>query len=99
METTRTTLEIQSGPGGSGLGPFAGGDADGSVIVAHGPYSESLPVAGMAISEIRARFADLFDLHPMSQAFVNGTEVSDDTRVAPGQLLSFMHRSGEKGVL
>jgi hypothetical protein len=95
MEMTRTAHES---PVVGGSDPFAGAtDSGGAVTVSHGPYCESLPVAGMTVGEIRARFADRFDLHPMSQAFVEGNEVGDDTRLTTGQMLSFMRRAGEKG--
>ena len=97
MELTRTAHESHAGPGGFGSDPFAASDTGAPVTVCHGPYSESLPVGGMSVGEVRARFADRFDLHPMSQAFVDGQEVGDDTRVTSGQLLSFMRRAGEKG--
>ena len=77
-----------------------GGDAPdpGPVTVAHGPYSESLPVADMTVGEIRSRYRDRFDLHPESDAILDGLTVSDDTTVGTGQMLTFIHRSGEKGL-
>jgi hypothetical protein len=44
-------------------------------------------------------FADRFDLDPLSQAVIDGREVDDDTIVEAGQLLMFVKRAGEKGVL
>jgi hypothetical protein len=69
-----------------------------AVTVSYGPYRERLPVAGMTVREVRARFHDRFDLDPRSQAVVDGREVSDETVVRAGQTLMFTHRAGEKGL-
>jgi hypothetical protein len=100
-ETRRCRRRERFGPGpgpadpGGPAGP-ATGDLE-PVTVSHGPYSERLPVANMSVAEIRARFHDRFDIDPTSQAVLDGTEVSDDVTVKPGQLLMFIRRAGEKG--
>lgn len=66
-------------------------------VVSHGIYAERLPVAGMTVGEIRARFADRFDIPPGALAILSGQIVTDDIAVGPGELLTFSHRSGEKG--
>ena len=75
------------------------GSGTETVSVAHGPYAEQLPVAGETVGRIRTMFADRFDLDPLSQAVIDGREVDDDTIVEAGQLLMFVKRAGEKGVL
>ena len=75
------------------------GSSTETVNVVHGPYAEQLPVAGETVGRIRTMFADRFDLDPLSQAIIDGREVDDDTIVEAGQLLMFVKRAGEKGVL
>lgn len=84
---------------GFGRGPRGLDDtpAPGLVTVTHGLHAETLPVAGMTVGEIRARFRDRFDIDPQSFATVDGAEAGNDTRLRPGQLLMFMRRGGEKG--
>jgi hypothetical protein len=85
-------------------GPARGGgfwdgepDDGGTATVSHGPYAEELPVAGLEVGQIRERFHDRFDIDPVSQAYVNGSPVADDTVLRTGQLLVFMRPAGEKG--
>jgi len=86
------------GPGPGGLGDiFAPSRDGGPVTVSHGPYREDLPVDGRSVGEIRARFADRFDIDPESLAIVDGRQVGDDTVVRAGQKLMFARRAGEKG--
>ena len=73
-----------------------GGDPSG-VSVTHGPFAENLPLAGMTVGEIRARYRDRFGLDPHAQATLDGEPVAGDTIVRAGQTLSFVHRVGEKG--
>jgi hypothetical protein len=42
-------------------------------------------------------YADRFELHPLSEASLDGRQVGDDTRVGFGQRLEFAYRAGEKG--
>lgn len=98
LERTRPTREAL-GPGPAGLGTLFA-DSDGgtsNVTVAHGPYSEQLPVGDMSVGEIRARYRDRFDIDPQSLAVLDGNEVGNDTQVRAGQLLMFVRRAGEKG--
>jgi len=67
------------------------------VTVSSGPYAERLPVSDMIVGEIRRRFRDRLDIDPRSIAVVNGRDVDDDVVVTAGQVLTFMHRAGEKG--
>ncbi len=97
LELRRSTREAP-GPGPTGLGTlFAGSDGGGNVTVAHGPYSEQLPVGDMSVGEIRSRYRDRFDIDPQSIAVLDGNEVGNDTRVRAGQILMFVRRAGEKG--
>ena len=87
-------------PGPDALGNIFAppGDNGGAVTVTHGPYREQLPLGGMSVAQVRARFRDRFDIDPTSQAIVDGHEVSDDTVVRSGQMLMFTRRAGEKGL-
>ena len=98
LERTRPAREAL-GPGPGGLRDIFGdaGDGAGMVTVAHGPYSEQLPVGDMTVGEIRARYRDRFDIDPQSLAVLDGNEAGNDTRVRPGQILMFVRRAGEKG--
>ena len=69
----------------------------GLVTVASGPYAEQLPVGNMTVRAVRARFGDRLDIDPASQAALDGQDVSDDTIIRTGQVLTFTHRAGEKG--
>ena len=85
------------GPGG---GPGLLDDAPPTPMiasVAHGHYSEPLPVAGMTVRDIRRRYSDRFDIDPASRAFIDSNPVDERTVVQPGQLLVFAHRIGHKG--
>ena len=94
-EKTRPGNVVGGGPSGLGdLFPSAGG---GSATVASGPYAEQLPVDGMSVGEIRRRYRDRFDIDPRSQAVLDGQPVGDETRLRAGQVLTFVHRAGEKG--
>jgi hypothetical protein len=72
-------------------------EPSGLVTVAVGPYVERLPVGNGTVGEIRSRFRQRFDIDPRSQAVLDGNEVNDDTVVRTGQVLMFVHKSGEKG--
>jgi hypothetical protein len=87
------------GPGGRpGLFDDPTAFEDRTATIAHGPYAENVPIAGMTVSEVRARFADRLDIHPGSRPFVDGSPVTDDqTVVRAGQVLMFARRAGEKG--
>lgn len=93
-EKKRATKEaFDAGGGGFGLP----GAAAGAVVVSHGLYSDSIPVAGKTVGEIRADQADAFDIPPDAQAIVNGKPSDDDTQVAAGDTLEFVKHAGEKG--
>jgi hypothetical protein len=94
LEERRAKRRQRFDPRPSGID---GSGAADPVTVSHGPYSERLPVADMSVGEIRARYHDRFDLDPASEAILDGTPVSDDTTVKAGQMLMFVHRTGEKG--
>jgi hypothetical protein len=84
--------------GGPGLDDLF--DAPGTcvpVTVCSGLYVEQLPVGNMSVGEVRARYADRFDIDPASQAVLDGRDVDDQTVIKPGQRLTFVRRAGEKG--
>ena len=91
--------DLIGGAGPAGLGDiFSDGDGPAAMAsVAHGVYAEQLPVGGMSVGQIRARYRDRFDMDTPSQANLDGSPVGDDIVVRPGQALTFISRSGEKG--
>jgi hypothetical protein len=76
---------------------FAATDEPELVTVSHGIHLERLAVANRTVGEIRARFADRFDIDPRSRAQLDGREVDDRTVVRSGQVLMFIRHAGEKG--
>jgi len=98
-ELTQPTQRERTAPGGGGLGSlFADNHEPGGLVtVAVGPYVERLPLGNNTVAQIRARFGLRFDIDPRSQAVLDGHEVGDDTVVRTGQVLMFVHKSGEKG--
>jgi hypothetical protein len=99
QELQQRPREQTTAGGPSGLDPIFGavGDSDPSVLVGSGVYLERLPVGGMSVGEVRARFGDRLDVAPQAQAFIDGRPAGNDTLLRPGQSLRFAHRSGEKG--
>ena len=99
IELPQTQRETADGPGGIDRLFTDQNPTAGMVTVAVGPYVERLPLGNRTVSEIRARFGDRFDIDPRTQAVLDGHEVGNDTVVRTGQVLMFMHKSGEKGVV
>ena len=97
-ERTHRRHEMRS-PGAVGLHDiFAAGDESAPMVtVAHGQYAEQLPVAGLTVGEIRARYRDRFDIDLQSQAILDGDPVDEGTTVGSDQVLTFIRRAGEKG--
>ncbi len=97
-ERTKPRIDTtDSGPSGLGDIFSAYGDAGAMATVAQGPYAEELPIAEMTVGEIRARYADRFDIAPHSQAEINNHPVTDSERLHAGQVLQFANRTGVKG--
>jgi hypothetical protein len=88
--------KVGGGDGGTPFGPMSPKQA-GSALVTNGPYSETLPVAGMTVGEIRMKYSDRLDIDPGSTAIVSGVEVDNNTKIAIGQALMFVKKAGEKG--
>ena len=95
QERRRATRTLVA-PGG-GSSPFDDAQPEGLATVSHGPYAETLPVAGLSVGEVRRRFRDRLDIDPDAVAVVDGHEVGDDHTVAPNELVTFVRRAGEKG--
>ncbi len=76
---------------------FAPAEPSAMARVVHGLHDRPLPVAGMTVGEIRARFGDHLDLHPQVPALLDNEDVTDDVVVRVGQMLVFSHRVGAKG--
>lgn len=68
-----------------------------NVSVSSGPYLEVLPVAGMAVKDIRRKFKDRFDIDDESQAIIDGNDAREDTVLKAGEALMFVRHAGEKG--
>jgi hypothetical protein len=97
LEQRRPSRTVPDG-GPGGLGDiFAAAQRPDLVSVQHGVHGAMLPVAEMTVGEIRARFADHFDIDPRSQAQLDGRGVDNQTVVRAGQVLMFVRPSGEKG--
>jgi hypothetical protein len=96
-ERVRTRPAPVTTPGGADdlFSPPDGTTA--AVTVAHGPYSERLPVSGLTVGEVRARYRDRFDIDPQSTPVLDGRDVDNTTVIRPGQVLVFVRRAGEKG--
>ena len=78
--------------------PFLEEEEDrASILVNHGPFHELLPVVGMSVGAIRARFRDRLGVHPGSVPVLDGRDVAEETIVRTGQVLTFVNRVGEKG--
>ena len=84
--------------GGGGLDSVFGDDSVFAprVEVNHGVHT-GVAQADQTVGEIRRRMHDRLALHGETQAFVDGREVDDNTRVRAGQKLTFMRDAGEKG--
>jgi hypothetical protein len=95
--TQPTDRERLHGTGGLGSLFDQNHEPAGLVTVAVGPYVERLPLGNSTVAQIRARFGPRFDIDPRTQAVLDGREVGDDTVVRTGQVLMFVHKSGEKG--
>ena len=96
-ERNRPIHEEHSGGGIGGLFDDDEAPSPDLVLVASAFHNERLPVINMTVGQIRARFADRFDLDPRSIGYLDGHAVGDDTVVRGGHALMFMHRAGEKG--
>ena len=95
--TQPTNRERTSTAGGLG-GIFDDNHEPGGLVtVAVGPYVERLPLGHSTVAQVRARFGLRFDIDPRTQAVLDGHEVGDETVVRTGQVLMFVHKSGEKG--
>ena len=98
-ERTRKQDPLERLPGGGGgFDDSFTAPATGLVGVSHGPFNERLPVAGMTVGTVRARFGDRFAIDPESHPVIDGHPTTEDTVLRVGQLLAFRRASGEKGV-
>ena len=93
LNTTRTRTTTGGGLGGpfDNNAPFAA-----NVTVRHGVHTERTH-ANQSVGEVRERLRDRLGLSDEASAFVDGREVDADTRILPGQTLTFMRKAGEKG--
>lgn len=84
--------------GGFG-GPFDGPSAPANqATLSSGQYLEKKPIGGMTVKAVREKYKSEFNIHDMSVSIINKKQVDDNTVVQAGQKLTFIHKSGEKGV-
>jgi hypothetical protein len=97
MRQIRQPRRTPQAPGGPLDDPFALPDANMAMIT-HGPFAETVPIAGLTVGTIRRRFRDRYNLPADGLGMIDGNEVGDDTVVRAGQILTFMHRANAKGM-
>ncbi|HUB82741.1 MAG TPA: hypothetical protein VMB03_28280 [Bryobacteraceae bacterium] len=71
---------------------------DAGVQIVYGASLQRLPLAGQVVGHIRPALEMMLRVDRRSPALVNGQQVSADYVLAPGDVLEFIHRAGEKGV-
>jgi len=70
-----------------------------SVQVIYGANVQALPqIAGLRVSEVRTLMQQIMGVDPRALTLVNGQPVRLSDRIAPGDVVEFVHRAGEKGV-
>ena len=97
MQELSRPPQVRNPGGPSGFDDIVGDGGPGTVTVHSGVHAEPLPVGNMSVGEIRRRFADRMEIDPNSTAQIDGRDVDPHTIVRPGQMLSFVRSSGEKG--
>lgn len=99
MGRQKTTRRVEdSGQRHDQLEELSADPAGGNlVLVVHGPYVETLAVAGMSIAQVLRQFEDRLDIHPQASAVLDGVPVDEHTLVQAGQTLMFVRRTGEMG--
>ncbi len=98
-EETQMVRENTVDAFGASDDPFATGEADpGTALISAGIHMGTCP-AGLAVGELRRRYADAYEIDPDAVALVNGSEADDSTIVREGQSLTFITRIGEKGAV
>lgn len=65
--------------------------------VKSGQYLEQLPVVGMKVKQVREKYKSQMNIHDNAVSIINKKQVDNDTTVEEGQVLTFIHKSGEKG--
>lgn len=85
--------------GGAFGGPFDQQPSNPSnmATVKSGQYLEPLPVGGMTVKAVRAKYKSQMNIHDNSVSIINKKQVDDSTVIEEGQVLTFIHKSGEKG--
>ena len=68
-----------------------------SVHVISGASAQTLPLAGLQVSEARNLVGTMFNIDPDAPVLVNGELIAADYRLADGDTLEFVHHAGEKG--
>lgn len=68
-----------------------------SVQVISGASVQTLPLAGLEVSQARDLVATILQIDPGSPVLVNGEPVSSGQRLTDGDTLEFVHHAGEKG--
>jgi hypothetical protein len=69
----------------------------GQVEVISGASVQNLPLAGLQIAQARELVGTILHVDSHARVLVNGVVVSNEYRLAPNDVLEFVHHAGEKG--
>ena len=69
----------------------------GFVTVISGIYAQSFPLAGVSIREVRRRLTERMKILTKAVAIVDGKQADEETRLAGGEVLTFVRLAGEMG--
>lgn len=96
MELLRRRERPQTA-GSTSFGTSAEAAVTTTAMIISGPYSQSLPVSGLSVGQIRQRLGTRLDIDPRAIAVIDGQDVSDEVVVRANSTLVFVSRAGEKG--
>ena len=68
-----------------------------NVQVTYGAGVQTLPLAGLRVSDARHIARDILNVDPQAAVLVNGGEVNPTHRINAGDQIEFVHAAGEKG--
>ena len=71
----------------------------GQVEVISGASVQSLSLAGLQITQARELVGAILHVDSRARVLVNGAPVSNEYRLALGDVLEFVHHAGEKGAI
>jgi len=68
-----------------------------NVLVISGACTQSFPIAGRTVREVRSQLQDAMNIGPNAAALVNGTKVPARHPLEKNDVLEFVKIGGEKG--